>query len=65
MSDVSRNIVPDKGSLNKDRQVTKPLVSVLHKKELFFSSELEWNVREGVHTERHDNRYDTGKSLNL
>ena len=41
MSDVSRKIVPDKGSLNKDRQVTKPLVSVLHKKEGFFPQN--WN----------------------
>ena len=48
-------IVPDKGSLNRERPVIK--VFILHKKELFSLSELKRRVREGVYTERHGDRY--------
>ena len=47
MSDVNRKVVPDKGSLNRERPVTKA-----HKfpscTDRILSSELEWRV------ERHD-----------
>ena len=56
MSNVGRKTVPDKGRLNRERQVTKALVSILHRKE-FFSSELERRVRDGVYAERQDDRY--------
>ena len=55
MPDVGRKTVPDKGRLNKERPVTKaPSVSILHRKEffLFFSSEVEQRVRDGVYRER-------------
>ena len=54
MSDVSRKVVPDKGSLNRERPVTKPL-SFLLAQERGFSCELERRARVGVYTERHDN----------
>ena len=60
MPDVGRKTVPDKGRLNKERPVTKaPSVSILHRKEffLFFSSEVEQRVRDGVYRERLDDRY--------
>ena len=45
MSDVGRKTVPDKGC-------------ILHWKEVFFfSSELERRVRDGMYTERQDDRY--------
>ena len=54
MSDVSRKIVPDKWSLNREPTGNqRPKVSILHKKEWgfdLFSFELERNVREGVCT---------------
>ena len=53
MSDVGRKVVPDKGRLNRERPVTK----ALDWKEIFFSSELERTVRDGVYTERQDDRY--------
>ena len=49
MSDVRRKTVPDKGRLNRERPVTKALE--------FPSSELERRVRDGVYTERQDDRY--------
>ena len=45
MSDVSRKVVPDMGSLNRER----PVAFIVRKKE--FSIELEGSVREGVYTE--------------
>ena len=50
MSDVGRKVVPDKGRLNRERPVTK----ALDWKEIFFSSELERTVRDGVYTESRD-----------
>ena len=52
MSDVGRKVVPDKGRLNRERPVTKAL-----SQERVFSSELERRVRDGVYTERQDDRY--------
>ena len=56
MSDVGRKIVPDKGRLNRDRPVTKALKFPFctGKFFVFFSSELERRVRDGVYTERQD-----------
>ena len=47
MSDVSRKVVPNEGSLN--RTTGKPKRA--------FSSEVERRVRDGVHSERHGDRY--------
>ena len=55
MSDVSRKVVPDKWSLNRERPVTKPLSFHLAQKRVV-SSELERSLR-GVYIERHDDRY--------
>ena len=44
MSDVSRKVVPDEGSLNRERLVTKALNSVLHKK---WSGESEKDCTQG------------------
>ena len=52
MSDVGRKTVPVKGRLNRERPVTKAL-----SQERVFSSELERRVRDGVYTERQDDRY--------
>ena len=58
MSDVGRKTVPDKGRLNRERTVTKALAfPVCTGKSLFFSSKMEWRVRDGVYTERQDDRY--------
>ena len=51
--DVSRKGVPDRGSLNRERAVSKALR--LHKKQLF-SSALQRRVRGGVYAERHEDR---------
>ena len=53
-----RKGVPDKGNLNRERAVSKALS--LHKKQLF-SSELQWRVRDGVYTERHEDRVPSKK----
>ena len=55
MSDVSREVVPDKGSLNGERPATKALKFPSCTR--VFSSELEWRMQEGVYAERHDDRY--------
>ena len=52
MSDVGRKTVPVKGRLNRERPVTKAL-----SQERVFSSELERRVRDGVYTERQEDRY--------
>ena len=61
MSDVGRKIVPDKGRLNRARQVTKalefPFCTGKFFLIFFFKSELERGIRDGVHTERQDDRY--------
>ena len=61
---MSRKVVLDKGSLNRERPVTKALkFPYCTRREVcfcvcvFFLSELEWTVREGVYTERTDDRY--------
>ena len=43
MSDVSRKVVPDKRSLNRERPVTKPLTVHLAQERVFFSLHLNWN----------------------
>ena len=57
MSDVGRKTVQDKGRLNRDRPVTKALEFPFCTGKYFSSSELERRVRDGVYTERHDDRY--------
>ena len=57
MSDVGRKTVPDKGRLNKERPVTKALEFPFFARERVFSLELERRVRDGVYTERQDDRY--------
>ena len=59
MSDVGRKTVPDKWRLNRRRPVTKALEFPFctGKSFFFFSSELERRVRDGVYTERKDDRY--------
>ena len=58
MLDVSRKVVPDKGSLNRERPVTKARKFPSSTRKIFFSSsELERSVREGVYTERNNERY--------
>ena len=61
MSDVSRKVVPDKGSPNRERPVTKALSFHLAQEGVCSPppppSELERRVREGVYTERRDDRY--------
>ena len=62
---MSRKVVLDKGSLNRERPVTKALKFPYCTRErvfffcvcVFFLSELKWTVREGVYTERTDDRY--------
>ena len=49
VSDVSRKVVPDKGSLNRERPVTKALKFPSCTRKCFFPSELERRVREGVY----------------
>ena len=60
MSDVSRKVVPDKGSLNRERLATKALkFPSCTRKFCFFH--LNWNVEsEECITERHDDRYGGG-----
>ena len=51
-------VVPDKGqSEQRTTGNQSPYVFILPKKELFSLSELKRRVREGVHTERHGDRY--------
>ena len=57
MSDGSRQVVPNKGTLSRERLVTKALkLPSCTRKSFFFSCEREWKTREGVYTERHDDR---------
>ena len=42
MSDVSRKVVPDKGSLNRERPVTRPLSFHLAQERFFFPRVI-WN----------------------
>ena len=53
MSDVGRQVDPDKGHLNRERQVTTPLElpSCIGKSASLFLSELERRVRDGVYRE--------------
>ena len=57
MSDVSRKFVPDKRSLNREHGVTRALKFPSCTRKSFPPFELERGVREGVYTERHDDRY--------
>ena len=57
MLDVGRRTVPDKGDLNRERPVTKALEFPFCTGKRVFSSELERTERDGVYTERQDDRY--------
>ena len=60
MSYVRRKTVPGKGRLNRERPLTKALEFPFCSGKsffVFFSSELERRVRDGVYTERQDDRY--------
>ena len=57
MSDVGRKTVPDKGHMNRERPVTKALEFPFCTGKRFFSSELKRRVRDGVLTERQDDRH--------
>ena len=52
-----QKVVLDKGSLHRDPPVTKALKFPSCTRKSFSPSELEWTVREGVYTERNDDRY--------
>ena len=60
MLDAGRKTVPDKGRLNRERPVTKALEFPFCTGKRFFSSELKRRVRDGVLTERQDDRYGGG-----
>ena len=57
MSDLSREVVPDKWSLNRERPVTKALKFPARTKKELYHLNWNWSVQEGVYTERHDDRY--------
>ena len=61
MSDVGRKTVPYKGRLDRERPVTKalefPFCTGKFFLIFFFKSELERGIRDGVYTERQDDRY--------
>ena len=58
MSDVGKEVVPDKSRLNRERPVTKALeFPSCTGKSFFFPSELERGVRDAVYTEKQDDGY--------
>ena len=57
MSDVGKTVVPDKGRLNRKRPVTKALEFPSCTRKIFSPSEMERRVRDGVYTEKQDDKY--------
>ena len=57
MLDVSRKVVPDKDSLNRERPVTTTFKSPSCTTTVSFPAKLERSVRKGVYTYIQDDRY--------